>query len=56
VALDAVAERHDPARVSALARGPVHAIGGAAGELPAVVVGHDGLDVVAEKVRLAFHN
>src|ERR1035437_924824 len=52
-ASDAVSNWHDAPAVAALSCGSVHAVGAAAGELTTVVVGHHGLDVVAEKVGLA---
>ena len=55
-ALDSVAERDNAAAVAAFSRRAVHPIGGPSGELAAVVVGYDGLDVVAEEVRLSFDN
>jgi hypothetical protein len=53
-ASDAVSERRDAPAVAALSCGSVHAVGASAGELAAVVIGHDCLDVVAKQVGLAL--
>jgi len=54
VAFDSVPRRPDPACVATFAGGAVHTVGRTPRELAAVVVGYDGLDVVAEEVRLSF--
>jgi hypothetical protein len=44
----------DAAGVAPLSGGPVHAIGGEAEELAAVVVGDDSLDIVSQPTLLPF--
>jgi hypothetical protein len=54
VALDPIPGRPDPTRIAALSGCSIHPVGRTPGELAAVVVGYDGLDVVAEEIWLSF--